>query len=75
MGSSVATRLGRLEALTGSTGPCPLCADWRELILLRDKAPEPPCCPVCGRQPFVVRLVRDPNFYHNRERLDALEEV
>jgi hypothetical protein len=70
---ALANRLRRLEVLAGSTGPCPLCGDWREPILLRDEAPEPDCCLACGRPPFVCRLVRVDNFYSNRQRLEEVQ--
>jgi hypothetical protein len=72
---ALANRLRRLEVMAGSTGPCPACPDWKEMVHLRDDAPEPPSCPVCGRRPVVCRLVHVADFYSNRERLDALEEA
>jgi hypothetical protein len=66
----------RLAGWAGGTGPCPCCADWRGPVLLRgdlEAQPGPPCCPACGRPPAVCRLIKVDNFYHNRERLLALE--
>jgi hypothetical protein len=68
---SLANRLRRLEALSHG-GPCPCCLDWTRPVLLRDAEPEPECCLACGRRPFMVRIVRDPNFYQNRPRLDEV---
>jgi hypothetical protein len=65
----------RLAALAGSSGPCPACADWLRPVLLRGDAPEPPCCPACGRRPFVVRLIYDPDFFGNRRRLDEVNHA
>jgi hypothetical protein len=73
MGMSLANRLRRLEMVAGSTGPCPVCPDSLRPVHLRDDAPEPPSCPVCGRRPFVVRLVRDEDFYNNRQRLEEVQ--
>jgi hypothetical protein len=43
--------------------------------MLREGQPMPPCCPACGRPPFVVLLRRDPNFYCNAEKLERLRQV
>jgi hypothetical protein len=72
----------RLAGLAGGNGPCPCCQDWRGPVLVRDvdfygdehrgQDTEPSFCLVCGRRPFTVRIVRDPNFYQNRSRLDEV---
>ena len=32
-------------------------------------------CPACGRRPFVVRLIYDPDFFGNRRRLDEVNHA
>jgi hypothetical protein len=40
-----------------------------------DQEPEPPApCPRCGRQPSVIPVIYDPNFYCNADRLAALQD-
>ena len=69
---SIRARLKRLEQSLGGRvcGPgCPslqyLCDnDWY------DQEPQLPApCPRCGRQPDVVAVVYDPDFYGNADRL------
>jgi hypothetical protein len=65
----------RIEERAGSSGgPCPRCVDWLRPVLLRGDAPMPPPCAACGREPFVHRLIKVDDFFHNRQRLDALEQ-
>jgi hypothetical protein len=71
MSMSLSRRLSRLEE--ASAGSCPSCAG-RPYITLRDDQPVP-YCEVC-RQPLpAVRIVRDPNFYGNRQRLDEVNHA
>jgi hypothetical protein len=75
MRAALLTRLKRLASWTGE-GPCPCCADWSAPIRLRGDAtaqPGPPACPACGRHPVVHRLIKVNDFFHNRQRLAALE--
>ena len=71
MGLSLTNRLRRLEALSHG-GPCPCCLDWARPVLLRGADAEPPSCPACGCRPAVILLLRDPDFYANRRRLDEV---
>jgi hypothetical protein len=57
----------RLEDLAGGAGPCPHCAG-RPHVILRDEQPVP-TCDFCGRDLPAVRVIRDPNFYGNADRL------
>jgi hypothetical protein len=58
-------RLQRLER--GSDGGCPACAG-APCVSLRGKQPAP-ICHVCGRELPACRIIHDPDFYHNRDRL------
>jgi hypothetical protein len=59
----------RLAVLSGSNGPCPICAG-AEPIPLRD-GQEAPTCEFCGRELPAVKLIRDHDFYRNADRLPA----
>jgi hypothetical protein len=73
--TTVRRRMARLAALAGNAGgPCPCCRDWVRPVLLRGDAPLPPPCAACGRPPVVHRLIKVDDFFHNRERLDALSQ-
>jgi hypothetical protein len=63
---ALANRLRRLESMTGNTGPCRACAG--KCVTLRGAQPAPKCA-VCGRELFAIRIVRDPDFFHNADRL------
>jgi hypothetical protein len=65
----------RLEGLSGGAGPCPYCAG-RPHVVIRGDQPVP-LYDVCGMAVPTVRIVRDPDFYGNIERLrqcGALDE-
>jgi hypothetical protein len=66
MSASLLSRLRRLEK--AQDGPCPLCA---RPLLVRGIEQAAPRCPACGREPSVVRLIRDRNFFGNADRLPA----
>jgi hypothetical protein len=76
---SLRRRLSRLEQSwrAGGCGPdCPPLrlvreGDWYGEPC-RQKPPAP--CPRCGRPPTVVRIVHDPNFYGNADRLRELSK-
>ena len=61
----------RIEGRARS-GACPLCTG-RPPVSLREGAPAPPCCRLCGRPASVVLLVRDRDFFHNQHRLLELQ--
>ena len=65
-------RLAALERHFAVRASCSHCRDWPEPLLLRGTQ-EPPRCPICGRQPMAVRIVRDDNFYRNADRLKECE--
>jgi hypothetical protein len=74
---SIRARLKRLERSRAGRvcGPgCPALRyacddDWY------GRETEPPApCPRCGRQPFVIPVVYDPDFYGNADRLAALQD-
>jgi hypothetical protein len=63
---SLSRRLQQLERFSG--GACSYCSG-REPILLRGAEQEAPACEVCGQRLPAVRLLRDPDFYRNADRL------
>jgi hypothetical protein len=67
-----AQRLSLLEHHFAVRASCPHCRDWPEPLLLRGTQEPSRVCPVCGRQPTTIRLVRC-DFYHNADRLLAIE--
>jgi hypothetical protein len=82
MSASLLSRVRRLER---RGGPCPLCAGRRPRVIVDDpedvERPPPSgsdqsaaLCPLCGKPPPVVvmRIVYDPDFFHNKDRLDDL---
>ena len=64
-----ARRLAVLERCLAVWTSCPHCRDWAEPLLLRGAEQEAPSCPACGRRLPAVKLIRDPDFYHNADRL------
>jgi hypothetical protein len=64
-------RLARLEMF--SDGPCRFCAG-RPHVTIRGDQPVP-TCDVCGRDLPAVRIVRDPDFYHNADRLRQVADL
>jgi hypothetical protein len=68
---ALSQRLRRLESASG--GACPNCSG-QAAVLLRDEQ-EAPTCEVCQQPLPAVRLIRDPNFYGNRRRLDEVNHA
>jgi hypothetical protein len=64
--------VSRLAALAGGSGPCPACSGQKHIVLRGDQPV--PTCPVCGRDLPAVRIVRDPNFYGNADRLRQIAD-
>jgi hypothetical protein len=71
-------RLQRLEH-SRHAGPCgrdcpPVCYVYDDGWYGQPSEDEQPAsCPRCGRPPVVIRVVYDPNFYGNAERLKELK--
>jgi hypothetical protein len=72
MRTLVINRLRRLEDRGGGAGSCPACAG--KCVTLRGEQ-APPRCELCGKELFTIRVVRDVDFYRNRERLREVGAV